>query len=195
MNMHVMQYEITLPADYDMKIIEQRVATRGRMTDAFPHLGLKAYAVRRRGRHDSTVNAYAPFYYWRDPRGMIAFLHQPFAAIVQDFSRPRVQHWIATAFHRGPDFAAVPVFATKRTQYLSDQLPPGPAMGESAAVVISQAGVHSHAVALDPNHWNLVHFTLWTQLPDISVQAGTTVYDVLHASTPECGELAVGWLG
>ena len=26
--MHAMQYEITLPADYDMKIIRERVATR-----------------------------------------------------------------------------------------------------------------------------------------------------------------------
>ncbi|WP_433257560.1 DUF4865 family protein [Streptosporangium sp. CA-135522] len=35
-----MQYEITLPADYDMKIIRHRVATRGSAMDAFPGLGL-----------------------------------------------------------------------------------------------------------------------------------------------------------
>lgn len=44
---HVTQYEIALPADYDMEIISRRVAARGSATDDFPHLGLKAYAVRR----------------------------------------------------------------------------------------------------------------------------------------------------
>lgn len=53
--MHVTQYEIGLPADYDMKIIESRVATRGSFTDDYPHLGLKAYAVRRAGRHGRTA--------------------------------------------------------------------------------------------------------------------------------------------
>ncbi|MCW2914583.1 MAG: hypothetical protein JWN52_2651 [Actinomycetia bacterium] len=37
--MHAMQYEITLPADYDMKIIRHRVATKGHLLDAFPGLG------------------------------------------------------------------------------------------------------------------------------------------------------------
>lgn len=47
--MHAMQYEITLPADYDMGIIHDRVATRGALLDTFPGLGLKAYCVRERG--------------------------------------------------------------------------------------------------------------------------------------------------
>lgn len=44
--MHAMQYEITLPGDYDMGIIRRRVAGRGAATDAFSGLGLKAYAIR-----------------------------------------------------------------------------------------------------------------------------------------------------
>lgn len=43
--MHAIQYEIALPADYNMAIIERRVATRGPRLDEFPGLGLKAYAV------------------------------------------------------------------------------------------------------------------------------------------------------
>ena len=34
--MHAMQYEITLPADYDMEIIRKRVATKGHLLDDFP---------------------------------------------------------------------------------------------------------------------------------------------------------------
>lgn len=71
--MHAMQYEITLPADYDMGIVHERVAARGRLLDAFPGLGLKAYLVRERGA-DSPVNQYAPFYLWVTPEGMNSFL-------------------------------------------------------------------------------------------------------------------------
>ena len=75
--MHAMQYEITLPADYDMTIIRRRVATRGSATDAFPGLGVKAYAIRERGVLGSPVNQYAPFYLWADPAGMNQFLFGP----------------------------------------------------------------------------------------------------------------------
>jgi Domain of unknown function (DUF4865) len=41
--MNAMQYEISLPADYDMGIIRDRVATRGATFDDYPGLGLKAF--------------------------------------------------------------------------------------------------------------------------------------------------------
>jgi hypothetical protein len=34
-----MQYSIPLPADYDIAIIKERVATRGHALDAYPGLG------------------------------------------------------------------------------------------------------------------------------------------------------------
>ena len=87
--MHLMQYEITLPADYDMGIIRQRVASRGSRTDDFPGLGIKAYLVRERGRHGSPVNEYAPFYLWAELSGMNEFLFGPgFNGIRTDFGRP-----------------------------------------------------------------------------------------------------------
>ncbi|MEV7966178.1 DUF4865 family protein [Sphaerisporangium sp. NPDC088356] len=57
-----MQYEITLPADYDMAIIRHRVATKGTALDGFRGLGLKAYAIRQRGFGGSPVNQYVPSY-------------------------------------------------------------------------------------------------------------------------------------
>ncbi|MDP9396126.1 MAG: DUF4865 family protein [Actinomycetota bacterium] len=36
--MQARQYEIRLPADYDMTVISRRVAAKGAMTDAFPGL-------------------------------------------------------------------------------------------------------------------------------------------------------------
>ena len=43
--MYAMQYEIALPADYDMAIIRRRVATKGPLLDTMPGLGLKAYLI------------------------------------------------------------------------------------------------------------------------------------------------------
>src|SRR3954471_3200474 len=96
-----MQYEITLPADYDMGIIRKRVADRGHLTDAFPGLALKAYLVRERAadaswpKAHSTVNQYAPFYLWRTSEGMNSFLWGPgFRGLSADFGRPPVRHWL-----------------------------------------------------------------------------------------------------
>ncbi len=118
--MHAMQYEITLPADYDMAIIERRVATRGSLLDDFPGLGLKAYAVRRRGIHASTVNQYAPFYLWRSVEGMKRFLlGDGFRGLCESFGRPSVRHGVGLSFRAGRAFAKTPVAATRTVRRLS----------------------------------------------------------------------------
>jgi len=181
-----MQYEIGLPLDYDMGIIEERVATRGSFTDDYPHLGLKAYAVRRAGRYGSTVNAYAPFYFWRDTAGMNSFLFGPFRSITTDFGRPPVRHWVGAAFHAGPDLGARPVFATRTLTRMKPDVHP--------AVDLSPTpGVHSEAIAVDPATWEIVRFTLWA-MPPAGLPEGAVAFDVLHASTPLLKELPTGRL-
>ena len=59
--MLAMQYTFTLPADYDMDIIRQRVTTKGPAVDGFPGLGFKAFLYTRRGDH-GPENLYAPFF-------------------------------------------------------------------------------------------------------------------------------------
>ena len=186
-----MQYEIPLPADYDMGIIERRVAERGTATDAFPHLGVKAYAVRRTGRHGSRGNAYAPFYLWCDPAGLNAFLYGPFRGIVTDFGRPAVRHWIGAAFHRGPAFGAAPVFATRQLRLLPAEDVPGEAVESDLAPAGLAAAVHSQAVAVDPDRWEVARFTLWSAVPD-RLDPSWTGFDVLHASTPRLDDLPTG---
>lgn len=53
--MHLMHDEIVLPADYDMSIIRERVASRGAALDAFGGLGAKAYGIREVGVRDAPV--------------------------------------------------------------------------------------------------------------------------------------------
>ncbi|WP_345711489.1 DUF4865 family protein [Kineococcus glutinatus] len=188
-----MQYEIGLPADYDMDVISRRVADRGHATDDFPHLGLKAYAVRRVGRHGSAVNAYAPFYLWRDPAGLNAFLYGPFRAIVTDFGRPAVRNWVGVGFHRSPEVVGTPVFATREVRQVPDGTAPAGVVEEAAAPVHAGPGVHCEAVAVDPSRWELARYTLWTEVPEV-LDPAWTCYDLLHVSAPHLGELATGRL-
>ena len=46
--MIVMQYRFTLPADYDMAVIETRIRENGAKLDGFPGLLIKAYLFSRR---------------------------------------------------------------------------------------------------------------------------------------------------
>jgi Domain of unknown function (DUF4865) len=189
--MYAMQYEIVLPADYDMGVIRHRVATRGTSLDAFPGLGLKAYLIRERGAAGSSVNAYAPFYLWTAISGMSRFLWGGggFAGLADSFGRPTVRHWIGVAFGQGPSVAATPKLATRYTKML---LPDSDlaAMVASARDELEQRaclpGIHSTALAIDPHHWELVHFTLWKD--DAPENTGTS-YQVLHLSRPHLSEL------
>ncbi|WP_306744925.1 DUF4865 family protein [Saccharothrix yanglingensis] len=185
-----MQYEITLPADYDMGVIRHRVATRGSALDDFPGLGLKAYCVRERGVDGSPVNQYAPFYLWRTAEGMNSFLWGPgFAGIRADFGRPVVRNWVGLAFHRGP--AGDVAHLTRRTVGMPPDATPDDlvdeALAESAALA-GHPGVHASAVAVNPDRWELLHVVLWSGEPD----AEGTRYRVHHLSSPEVDGLSAG---
>ncbi|MFF5207676.1 DUF4865 family protein [Streptosporangium sp. NPDC000396] len=182
---------MALPADYDMKIIRHRVATRGTALDAFPGLGFKAFLIRERGVGGSPVNQYAPFYLWADTGGMNRFLWggAGFGGIVEDFGRPEVRHWTGVALERGPAHAAVPRSATRRTEPIAAGADPAPAVERALAGLRERAraeGVHTIALAVDPRSWELVRFTLWEDgVPD----TGETAYEVLHLSAPHLGDL------
>ncbi|MGW6567736.1 DUF4865 family protein [Streptomyces sp. NPDC054975] len=185
--MHAMQYEITLPADYDMEIIRSRVATKGHLLDDFPGLGLKGYLIRERG-DGSPVNQYAPFYLWNTPGGMNSFLRGPgFQGIVNDFGRPVVQHWTGLAYEEGPAAGAVPRTATRRTSSVPQDVAPGHAVAEAVkdhGHGSSRDGVVASALAIDPRHWELLSFALWAEGAKIPEDAGDR-FQVLHLSAPE----------
>ncbi|MFE1552680.1 DUF4865 family protein [Streptomyces sp. NPDC058718] len=196
--MHAMQYEITLPADYDMGIIRERVATRGHLLDAFPGLGLKAYLIRER-EDGSPVNQYAPFYLWATPEGMNSFLWGPgFQGIVNDFGRPVVQHWTGVSYEEGPSAASAPRTATRRRTPLGEGVPPGEAVADAMTRHAREArrdGVVASALAVDPRHWELLAFTLWADIDGVGAEAPADEgerFRVLHLSAPGRDGLGAG---
>lgn len=189
--MQLMQYEITLPADYDMGIIHHRVATRGSGTDEFPGLGIKAYLVRERGRDGSPVNQYAPFYLWSGLAGMNQFLFGPgFDGIRTDFGRPAVRTWHGIAVCDGPEHASVPAAATRTMEGLDPGQPLAELTGRLTDETVArsrQPGVNCTVVGVDPSTWLMVRLTLWAQgAPDA---APGERFSVLHVSQPHRQDL------
>jgi hypothetical protein len=170
-----MQYEITLPADYDMGIIRTRVERNGHLLDDRKGLALKAYLVREHSDHDP-VNQYAPFYLWRDTGAMAHFLvgGGGFQNIVRDFGRPPVRHWTGLATVAGGARDTTPATASRFTAPFTED-------AADLASLRDNENVHTAAVAVDPATWELVRFVLWRHEPE---EAGTR-YEVRHLSTPE----------
>jgi hypothetical protein len=188
--MYAMQYEISLPADYDMGIIRRRVASMGTVLDDYEGLGVKAYLVQDQA-NGAAVNQYAPFYLWNDTAGMNRFLWREglFSRICQSFGRPVVRHWTGVEAMAGSEVDQPAVGATKNVWQLPPDVDPTEPVAAALGALQRTAempGVHSSAVAVDPTRWELVHFTLWSGEPGI---VPGTRYQVLHLSTPGKKEL------
>ncbi|GGL86244.1 DUF4865 domain-containing protein [Streptomyces fumigatiscleroticus] len=189
--MHAMQYEITLPADYDMDVVRGRVARLGHLLDDFGGLGLKAYLMRERGTHGSPVNQYAPFYLWRTVEGMNSFLWGGgFQGLSDDFGRPRVSQWTGLSYEEGS--GGTPRLAVRWRQPVPAGVPVAQtvaeAVGETARLA-GEDGAVLAAAAVDTGRWELVLFSLWEHE---APKADGDVYQVLHLSAPERGRLPRG---
>ncbi|WP_416969749.1 DUF4865 family protein [Streptomyces sp. 4F14] len=187
--MHAMQYEIALPADYDMSVIRARVARVGHLLDDWQGLGLKAYLVRERGVDGSPVNQYAPFYLWRTVQGMNRFLWGgPFQKLSDDFGRPAVRQWSGVAYEAGGAAGSPAVVAVRqRVPVAADEV-----MADEAEAVGELArgdGVLVAAAGVDTSRWEIVRFSLWAH---DAPKAEGDVFRVLHLSAPGLAELPRG---
>lgn len=163
--MIAMQYGFTFPADYDMKIIRHRIATRGAALNGFPGLRFKCYLLTERGSGGAEFNRYAPFYLWTDPAGMHAFLRSPgFSDLVADFGRPSVRIWSISDL-RQTEALRDARWATIRQQGINEK-----------DVVPKQCNKHEQASeemfsllarvnGFDPAAWTTLDFRLWAEMP------------------------------
>lgn len=96
--MIIMQYRFELADDYDMALIEQRIADKGPLFDQHPGLLFKSWLYSRRDQplQPGTRNRYAPLYVWENSEAMNTFLTGPlFAGAVNSFGRPAIRYWLA----------------------------------------------------------------------------------------------------
>ncbi len=183
--MIAMQYGFTLPADYDMAIIDRRIRDKGPMTDGFPKLGFKAYLTARKGEFGATDNLYAPFYFWRHAEGASDFLCGPgFEAVSQSFGRPQVATWIVWHGDVAPD-ATKARFATREILPLDTEVSLASVRESETARArerLDEPGMLASVAAFDPAGWRMVRFALHTDAPAVSPL--TRIYRVGHVSLP-----------
>ncbi len=184
--MIAMQYSFTLPADYDMAIIDRRIRDKGPLLDGFPRLRFKAYLSAKKQGSDlaSAENLYAPFYLWDEPEGIDSFLSGPgFAALTRDFGWPSVQTWqiwqagwaadLNAARYARREIKVIPPYAN-----LAD-LREKATENANAAL---QAGAVAAVAGFDPTAWRQLLFCLWPVVP-IAAEAAQ-IYSVGHVSQP-----------
>jgi hypothetical protein len=180
--MIAMQYRFPLPADYDMAIIDRRIANKGHLTDGFPGLLFKAYlsACKTGPARD---NAYAPFYVWNTVDGMHAFLNGPgFAGVSQAFGRPAVATWLVWHARLGPGFAQARFASVERLPIAPGTDLEALRSNETrlAADAVDGGGALAAVAGYEPGEWTLVRFRLWDREPAAS--AAACVYAVGHVS-------------
>jgi hypothetical protein len=193
--MFIKQYQITLPADYDMQIIRSRVANKGASFDTFPGLGLKCFLIREKGKCGADSNQYAPVYLWPQVDAMWGFLAGPaFGAIKDSFGVPPVETWAGFAFARSNRLSDPTLIqsVTREAEVLSPDTDlielRRRETGISSEMIKSTKGLLARAVGLDPRGWRLVRFDYWEQ-PQADLSVHLRSYEVLHVSAPAFGEL------
>ena len=183
--MHAMQYELTLPADYDMAVIRGRVARIGHLLDDWEGLGYKTYLMRERGVNGSSVNQYAPFYLWNTVEGMNSFLWGgAFQGLSNDFGRPSVRQWTGLSYEEGGAAGSPARSAVRLRQQVPGDVELAEVMAEAAretARLAGEDGAVCAAVAVDTARWETVHFSLWAHG---TPKAEGDMYEVLHVSAP-----------
>jgi hypothetical protein len=184
--MIAMQYNLTLPADYDMSIVDRRIRDKGPLLDGYPNLLFKAYLRAIKGDLGSRDNLYAPFYVWDRAEGASSFLCGPgFQAIIRDFGRPSVNTWIVWKASVGEGVREAR-FATREIMPIASHDPLDGIQQSECDVAtdeVNTRGRLASVVGFEPTTWSRVRFKLWSTPPEAALTAGTQVYQIGHVST------------
>ena len=71
--MIAMQYSFTLPADYDMSIVDRRIRDKGPLLDGFPNLGFKAISAPAKANAPAATISMRPSISGRNRKGQETF--------------------------------------------------------------------------------------------------------------------------
>jgi hypothetical protein len=181
--MIAMQYSFTLPADYDMAIVRQRIAEKGHMLDHFDGLLLKAYLYAGRST-SSNENLYAPFYVWRDSAAMQRFLGSDgFANLAKAFGWPSIRVWPVWDVYLSPE-ARHARFASRDIQPIAPYAALDSLREEQRTLLQRdiERGAVAAVSAFEPTTWTHVSFRLWDET--LPAHVAGQHYHVGHVSQP-----------
>ena len=182
--MYAMQYQVGLPADYNMQIIRDRVKKTGHLMDGFAGLEFKAYLIREKSK-GAGRNVYAPFYVLRNIDGMRSFCwgEPGYSAIVRDFGRQPIQDWTIHRIVRGPISYADARSLTLTTVSLPVDIAPSLCLDSVTQDFLNSVADSTVTLvtAVDVTNWNAIFVELSTRASDHSVTSSLS-YEALHVS-------------
>ena len=156
--MLAMQYTVRLPEEFDETQIRKHVAVRSPLFNGFPGLRHKFYL------YDAEENVYAPFYIWENAQYAQEFLlDNLFNGVSQKFGRPRVRSWQVVAFDYGelkedPGYMRSAIDKVPSNESVGMQMEKEKARHDK---VLASPGLYMHMVLLDPDRWEVGHFSFW----------------------------------
>ena len=111
-----------------------------------------------------------------------------FQNIVRDFGRPAVRHWTGVALEHGAAAYGPAAPRDPPARARSGLGRPGAIRRGCRGRDVHRARSASSALAVDPQPWELIRFTLW----DLGAEADGDRYEVLHLSTPALAGIGTG---
>jgi hypothetical protein len=113
-----------------------------------------------------------------------------FRAVTQAFGWPKVQFWTPLAFDFGRvrdinQTSVMPRAATRELLNVAASADLADLRSHEIQAherALATPGLYSRVVALNPDRWQLVRFTLWSAMPAAPVG---DCFEVLHLSQPE----------
>lgn len=178
--MIAMQYKITLPNDYDMNIIKDRVKNNGYKTDVFEELKFKLYLTTEKGINRSLQNSYCPLYIWRDSNGLNKFLFNGFYDnIITSFGWQKVNLGIPLI-----DRTTYKIKDSRYVFEITGEIQPQESLNnlkdkiEENIITIKDA---EYIVIYNPDKWKYNVFYFIDDLSKVKLEEGT-IYDILHIS-------------
>lgn len=181
--MLAMQYTIQLPDTYDMRLIRARVEERSQLFKTLPGLMQKCYLVNDRDR------IYAPFYIWDNITEARRFmLNDLFRGVIQAFSRPRIRTWTIIACDWGNKILQ-PRFAVREADIIAPEENLEKMVEKELkahAKLVENDNLYFHVIALDPDRWELMRFSLWGDQKSADFPGADVIqhYEVLMVSRP-----------
>ena len=174
------QYKITLPSDYDMNIIKDRVKNNGYKTDEFDDLKFKLYLITEKGTNNNLQNSYCPLYLWKDSSGLNKFLFNGFYDnIITSFGWQQVKV--------GIPLIDTTTYKIKEIKYLFEitrEIPPQESLNNLKDKIekdIPKIDNTEYIVIYDPNKWKYKVFYFIDDLNKLKAEKGV-IYNILHTS-------------
>ncbi|WP_237981361.1 DUF4865 family protein [Bacillus thuringiensis] len=175
-----MQYKVILPKDYDMEIIKKRVKDNGHKTDGFQELNFKAYLITEAGKDGNFYNCYAPLYIWNGHEGMNKFIFEGYYDnILQSFGWQQINIGVPFVVNVSNDF--------RKSRYVVEYVG---SISQSKTLIETQLNKNvqniekclGNVIVYNPDKWGYSRFNFYEEKPDIAVNKGVTVYEILHIS-------------